>query len=244
MINEKLLLNRVALVTGASRGIGRAIAISLAKLGVDIAVNYHSQKEKAEETAQEIREMGRKAKAIQADVSDSEQVWKLMHETAEKLGAVSILINNAAIAQKRSYEDITEDDWDQTIKINLKSVFMLTQAVLPSMLQSKWGRIVNISSGAAIMGGLVGPHYTASKAGIIGLTRYYASRLIKHGITVNAVAPALIDTDMIRRAEIKPDILPIRRFGTVEETAMAVELLVKNEFMTGQTISVNGGLYF
>lgn len=244
MTDEKPLLNRIALVTGAGRGIGKAVALSLASIGADIVVNYHSKKDMAEQTAQQILKMERRAEIIQADVSDSEQVWALIQKTSDSLGNIDILINNAAIAQKRSYDDITEDDWDRTLKINLKSVFLVTQAVLPSMLKSKWGRIINISSGAAFMGGLVGPHYTASKAGILGLTRYYASRLIKHGITVNAVAPALIDTDMIKRAEIKPDILPIGRFGTVEETSLAVEMLVKNGFMTGQTISVNGGLYF
>ncbi len=170
------LTGKTALVTGASRGIGKGIALSLGEMGVNVAVNYRSSKSEAEEAATQIRKFGVKSVAIQADVSNSEEVARLIGKTVESLGDISILVNNAAIGKVSSIEDITEEDWDETINANLKSVFLVTQAVLPIMLKHKWGRIINLSSVAAFTGGLVGPHYTASKAGINGLTRYYAAR--------------------------------------------------------------------
>lgn len=244
MLDEINLGGKTVLVTGASRGIGEAIALSLGRMGADVAVNYHTSKDQAEDVAAQLRKMGRKSLAVQADVSRSDAIRKMMGEIKPSLGDIDILVNNAAIGVPKSYEDITEEEWDETITVNLKSVFLVTQAVLPSMLKSKWGRIINLSSGAAFTGGLVGPHYTASKAGIIGLTRYYASQLVKSGITVNAIAPALIETDMVRNAKLDPNVLPIGRFGKVEEISSVVELLVSNGFMNGQVISANGGLYF
>jgi 3-oxoacyl-[acyl-carrier protein] reductase len=153
-------------------------------------------------------------------------------------------VNNAGIARHQKVEDTTESDWDEILAVNLKSVFLVTQAVLPGMRQRQWGRIINISSGAAQTGGIVGLHYTASKAGIEGLTRAYASRLVKEGITVNAVAPSLIKTDMMPDAESRRKLIPLGRLGRPEEVAEAVIFLAGNGYMTGQTISLNGGSYF
>ena len=160
------------------------------------------------------------------------------------LGAVAILVNNAGIARARAWQEITEADWDETMAVNLKSVFLVTQAVLPNMRAAKWGRIINISSTAAQVGGVIGPHYTASKAGILGLTHSYASLLTKDGITVNAIAPALIETEMIAsNPNIRPELIPIGRFGTSEEVAEIAVMLARNAYITGQTMNVNGGLY-
>ncbi len=160
------------------------------------------------------------------------------------LGPIEILINNAGVSRPLRLEQISEADWDETIRINLKSVFLVTQAVLPDMRSQKFGRIVNMSSVAAQLGGVVGPHYAASKAGIIGLTHSYATLLSKEGITVNAVAPALIGTEMVRRnPNAKADLIPAGRLGLVEEVTNAVLMLVENGYITGQTINVNGGWY-
>ncbi|MHB8851486.1 MAG: SDR family oxidoreductase [Acidithiobacillus ferriphilus] len=162
----------------------------------------------------------------------------------EELGAVSILVNNAGIARPQALEEITEKDWDEIINVNLRSVFLVTQAVLPRMRAAKWGRIINLSSAAVQLGGIIGPHYTASKAGVLGLTHSYASLLAGEGITVNAVAPALIETDMIAgNPQARPERIPVGRFGTAEEVAEAVVMLASNGYITGQTINVNGGLY-
>ena len=235
---------RVALVTGGSRGIGRAIAVALAKAGVDVAVNFITREKEAREVCGEIKTLGRRSLAIQADVSQAKEVNRLVKTVEKELETISILINNAGIAKPRSLEEMTEEVWDETIRINLKSCYLVTQAVLPGLRSQKWGRIVNISSTAAQVGGVVGPHYAASKAGILGLTHSYASRLFKEGITVNAICPALIITDMMSDGiKARPDRIPVGRFGTVEEVADVALMLVRNGYMTGQTIQVNGGLY-
>jgi 3-oxoacyl-[acyl-carrier protein] reductase len=168
-----------------------------------------------------------------------------MAEINHALGPVDLLVNNAGVAITRGLDDLTEADFDRTIAVNLKSVFLCTQAVIPHMRARKWGRIVNISSGAARGTGAIGVHYNASKAGMEGLTRGYAARLVRDGITVNAVAPSLIDTDMIgaRRDELAPRI-PLGRMGTAAEVAQAVLMVIGNDYMTGQTIQVNGGMHF
>jgi 3-oxoacyl-[acyl-carrier protein] reductase len=156
-----------------------------------------------------------------------------------------VLINNAGIGLVRTVDDLTEDDFDRTIAVNLKSVFLCTQAVVPGMRARKWGRIVNISSGAARGAGGVGPHYNASKAGMEGMTRGYAARLVKDGITVNAVAPSLIETDMVRSGVASsPARIPLGRFGTPEECAQAVLMVIGNAYMTGQTVALSGGMSF
>ena len=239
------LRNRIALVTGASRGIGKAIALALAEAGADIVVNYRQQAESAESVAAEIKRIDRRCIAVQADVSDFAQVDRLFAETEKSLGAVDLLVNNAGIASTLSPSEVTEADWHETIRVNLTSVFLVTQRALPAMRAKRWGRIINLSSVAAQYGGIVGPHYSASKAGILGLTRSYASFLAKEGITVNAIAPALIETDMIASLPaLTPDRLPVGSYGSVEEVARIAVLLAESSFITGQTINPNGGVYF
>ena len=239
------LSNRVALVTGASRGIGRAIALALAGAGAAVAVNYRDQAEQAAAVVAAVRARGQRALAVAADVSESAAVDGMVRAVAAALGPIDVLVNNAGIAISRGIDDLTEADFDRTIAVNLKSAFLCTQAVLPSMRARRWGRIVNISSGAARGAGGVGLHYNASKAGMEGLTRGYAARLVKQGITVNAVAPTLIDTDMVqaRRAEAIARI-PLGRLGTGEEVAQAVLMVVGNAYLTGQTLLLNGGTSF
>ncbi|MEE9910920.1 MAG: SDR family NAD(P)-dependent oxidoreductase [Deltaproteobacteria bacterium] len=239
------LKGRIALVTGGGRGIGRAIAVGLAKAGVDVAVNYLSHEKEAGEVCEMIKAEGCRAVAVQADVSVAASVSRMAGAVQEHLGPVSILVNNAGIARARRLDEIDERLWDETIAVNLKSCFLVTQAVLPGMRARHWGRIINISSVAAHTGGIVGPHYAASKAGILGLTHSYASLLIKEGITVNAIAPALIITDMVSEAtRARAGLIPVGRLGTVKEVADVALMLAENGYMSGQTINVDGGLYF
>ena len=164
---------------------------------------------------------------------------------ASELGTVSILVNNAGVARVQKIEEIAEEDWDEIVDVNLKSTFMVTQAVLPGMREQKWGRVINLSSVAAQTGGVVGPHYASSKAGMIGLTHSLANLLVKEGITVNAIAPALIATEMVTsNPKASPEIIPVGRFGEVEDVSSVVVLLAQNGYITGQTINVNGGWYF
>jgi 3-oxoacyl-[acyl-carrier protein] reductase len=235
---------KIALVTGGNRGIGAAISLALAGAGYDVAVNFRSRSEEAEKTCAEILRLGRRAIAVQADVSSSDQVKRMAERVERELGVVNILINNAAMIRPQKVEDITEANWDEMIDVNLKSAFLVTQAFLPGMRKQQWGRIVNISSVAAQVGGLVGPHYAASKAGMLGLAHAYASVLVKEGITVNSVCPALIDTEMVRlNPRASPGLIPVGRFGAVEEVASVVLMMVGNAYMTGQTVNVNGGWY-
>ncbi len=242
MHNE--LNGKIALVTGASRGIGRAIALELARNGADVAVNYRANDALAQELRGQIEGYGRRCVAIKADVSVSGEVSAMVETVLKELGEITILVNNAGIAKMHSAEEISESDWDELLAINLKSAFLVTRAVLPRMRSVGWGRIINVSSVAAHIGGVVGPHYAASKAGIIGLTHFYASLLAKEGITVNAIAPGPITTDMSAGLpELRPELLPVGRFGTVEEVADVALMLVRNGYVTGQTINVDGGRY-
>jgi 3-oxoacyl-[acyl-carrier protein] reductase len=235
---------RVALVTGSSRGIGRAIALALARSGADVVINFHSRSTEAQEVEQQIRGLGRRSVAIQADVSVQTETKRLIEETEKQIGPVDILVNNAGIARAQPIEEIAEKDWDELIAVNLKSCFLVTQAVLPGMLVRRWGRIINISSVAAQTGGVVGPHYAASKAGMLGLTHFYANRFAKEGITVNAIAPALVETEMVtKNLNARPDLIPVGRFGHVDEVADVAVMLARNGYITGQTINVNGGWY-
>jgi 3-oxoacyl-[acyl-carrier protein] reductase len=208
------LTGRTALVTGGSRGIGKAIALALGTAGCDVAVNYVSRAIDAEATADDIRALGRRAVAVRADVSKSADVSTMLATVENGLSP-----------------------------INLTSVFLTTQAVLPGMRARQWGRIINLTSVAAQLGSTIGVHYAAAKAGVIALTKSYARLLAKEGITVNAIAPALIATEMVRaNPNIKPDMIPVGRFGEVEECADVAVLLAGNGYITGQTIGVNGGL--
>ncbi len=238
------LRGKVALVTGGSRGIGRQVALALAGQGADVALNFFKSEKEADQAALAIRDLGSRCLAVRADVSRSDDVLEMMKTIRAALGPVQVLVNNAGASRPQALQDISEADWDELIRTNLKSAFLVTQAALPDMRAARWGRIVNISSVAAQVGGVVGPHYAASKAGLIGLTHSYANLLSKEGITVNSVAPALIATDMVRRnPNARADLIPVGRFGTVEEVAEAVLMLVGNGYITGQTLNVNGGWY-
>jgi 3-oxoacyl-[acyl-carrier protein] reductase len=235
---------RIALVTGGSRGIGRASVLVLAAAGCDVAVNYVYARDEAESLVREIVSRGQRAIAIRADVSREADVEQLVRTVQQALGRIDILVNNAGINPSKPLEELSLADWNETITTNLTSSFLVSQAVLPGMRQRQWGRLIFLSSIAAQTGGVIGPHYAASKAGMLGLMHSYASLLSKEGITSNAIAPALIETDMIRNySRIQPTLVPVGRFGTAEEVADAVLLLAMNSYITGQTINVNGGWY-
>jgi 3-oxoacyl-[acyl-carrier protein] reductase len=236
------LSGRVALVTGGSRGIGSSIALSLAAAGADIVINFLTHAAEAEGVEARIRQSGRRCICVQADVSVASEVERLAGAVRGSMGTVDILVNNAGIARQQSLEQVTENDWDELMAVNLKSCFLVTQSFVPAMRLRKWGRIINLSSVAAQIGGVVGPHYAASKAGMLGLTHYYARYLATEGITVNSIAPALIETDMTRtNVKASPANIPMARFGSVEEVADIAVLLATNGYITGQTINANGG---
>ena len=238
------LTGKIALVTGGGRGIGLAISLTLARAGCDVAVNYRERRDDADCAVREIQEMGRRSVAIQADVSRSADVTRLGKVTESQLGPIEICINNAGKIQIETIEQMTEESWNDMLTSNLTSCFLVTQAVLPGMRARKWGRIINMSSVAGQAGSVIGVHYAASKAGMIGLTRSYALLLAKEGITVNAIAPALVATEMVRsNPNVNPGLIPMGRYGEVEEVADVVLMLAGNAFITGQTINVNGGRY-
>lgn len=239
------LSGRVALVTGGGRGIGKAIALGLAEAGADVVVNYRVRADTADATVAEIRRMGRRAQPVQADVSIASEVAGMLETVERDLGPVDVLINNAGVSRPATIEELTEADFDRTIRENLKSAFLCTQAVLPGMRARGFGRVVMISSGAARAAGVVGVHYNASKAGMEGLARGYAARVVKDGVTVNVVAPSLIATEMIKPHRLDNVArIPVGRLGEVGEIASVVLMVVGNAYMTGQTIAVNGGMYF
>jgi 3-oxoacyl-[acyl-carrier protein] reductase len=212
-----------------------------------VAVNYRERREEAELVAESIRTSGGRARAFGADVSVQTDVQRMAHDIEQQLGPIDILVNNAGMAAVRGLDDITEEDFDRSIAVNLKSAFLCTQAVLPGMRSRRWGRVINISSiGARIGAGSVSVAYAAAKAGLEGLTRGYALRLAPEGVTVNAIAPGLIDTEMgkpLLDAGVAERI-PVRRPGTGGEIAQAVLLLVRNAYITGQTLAINGGSLF
>jgi 3-oxoacyl-[acyl-carrier protein] reductase len=244
-MTDTSLNNKIALVTGGSRGIGKAIALALAAAGCDVAVNYVSREADARQTADAIRALGRRATVAQGDVAKSADVAAVVAAVEAELGAVDILVNNAGRAAFESIEQMTEASWNECMQLNLTSVFLLTQAVLPGMRARKWGRIVNLTSVAAQAGSVMAVHYAAAKAGVIAATKSYARLLAKEGVTVNAIAPALIGTEMVAsNPHVKPDMIPVGRFGRVDECADVAVMLARNAYVTGQTISVNGGLYF
>ena len=236
---------RVALVTGASRGIGAAIAMALADAGAAVAINYVARRDAADTLAQTVRARGAHAIAVRADVSAAAEVARMIAHVETDLGPIDVLVNNAGIGNRHTIDELTEAEWDRTIAINLKSAFLCTQGVFRGMRERGWGRIVNITSGAARGAGGIGIHYKASKAGMVGLTRGYAARLAGHGVTVNAVAPSLIVTEMFPTSlEEASRRIPVGRPGTPEEVALAVLMAIANPYLTGQTIQLNGGLTF
>jgi 3-oxoacyl-[acyl-carrier protein] reductase len=242
---NKPLEGKRALVTGAARGIGREIARSLSRAGAQVALNYRQREQEAQALHQDISKAGGQAITIRADISRSSDVDSLVRQVTEAFGGIDILINNAGIAYPKPIEQITEEDWNETVDTNLKSAFLITQAVLPAMRAQRWGRLVFRSSVAAQVGGVIGPHYAASKAGMHGLMHYYAAHLVKEGITSNVIAPALIRTEMVsNNPRAKPELVPMGHFGEPEDVSSVVLMLVQNSYITGQTISVNGGWYF
>lgn len=237
------LEGKVALVTGADRGIGRSIALALANAGALVAVNHRVGEDDAVALVRTIEAMGRKAIAVRADVTDPEEVSQMVRTVRASLGPVDVLVNNAGIARPLPLDEVHLATWDATFAVNLRAPFIVTSAVLPEMRARRWGRLLFISSTAARLGGIVGPHYAASKAGLEGLMHSYASQLAREGITANAIAPALIETEMLAAGVAKPDRIPVGRFGTTDEVAALVVAIASNAYITGQTIQVNGGVY-
>lgn len=245
----KRLDGKTAIVTGAGRGIGRAIAKELAEAGANIVVNYVTSAKRAEELVEEIQELGVKALAVKADVTNYEEVGAMVTQAFEKFGAVDILVNNAGITRDKTFKNMTKDQWDEVISTNLSSIFNCTKHVLPYMLDRKYGRIVNISSFVGVAGNIGQTNYAATKAGIIGFTKSLALETAKQGITVNAVLPGFTETDMLMEVpdNIRQRILdkiPMARFGQAEEVAAFVRFLVaEGDYITGQFLSINGGVY-
>jgi 3-oxoacyl-[acyl-carrier protein] reductase len=241
---------KVAIVTGASRGIGREIALELARNGANVVVNFAGNVEKANEVVEEIKGLGRDSIAVQANVANRDDVDRLVKETIDHFGALHILINNAGITRDNLIMRMKEDDWDDVINTNLKSVFLLTKAVTRQMMRQRYGRIVNISSIVGVSGNAGQANYVAAKAGIIGLTKTTAQELASRNITVNAVAPGYIATDMTEQLsdDVKEELfklIPLARLGEPKDIAKAVKFLASDDaaYITGQTIHVNGGMY-
>ena len=246
------LAGHVALVTGASRGIGAAIARELAREGADVAVGYDSDGDAASRVVSRIEKIGRRAVAVGGDLRNPAAVERICDEAEDSLGPVDVLVSNAGIAPSQQLEEISVEGWDEVMEVNLRPAFLLAKRLAPGMREREWGRIVLVSSVAAFTGGLVGPHYTASKAALIGLTRSLGASLAPHGVTVNAVAPALIEgggtlpgggQDDEEAHEKLARMVPVGRLGRPEEAAQAVCSLVANPFITAQTISVDGGMH-
>lgn len=244
-----MLTGKVALVTGAGRGIGRQIAITLAKYGADVIVNYNGSKEKAEETVREIEALGRKAFAVQCSVADFEACGRMITEMLEKFGHIDILVNNAGITKDNLVMKMAEEDFDAVISTNLKGTFHTIKHMYRPFLKQKQGRIINLSSVSGILGNAGQANYAASKAGVIGLTKSVARELASRNITVNAVAPGFIDTDMTQAMtdtakEAALAQIPLKRVGTPEDIAEMVAFLASDKaaYITGQVISVDGGM--
>lgn len=246
------LQDKVALVTGGSRGIGRAIAIALAEAGAQVALTYKVKQDLAEQVIKFIGAKGGKAIAVQMAVEDRAKVRQAIDEIRDNVGPIGILVNNAAIAQEKPFDSITDADWDDMLAVNLRGPFICCQEVLTDMLKKRWGRIINITSIGGQWGGVNQVHYAAAKAGLINLTRSLARIYSQQGITTNAVAPGLVHSDMSARelnseaGQEKVRTIPIGRVATVEEIAQVVVFLASDEasYITGQTINVNGGMYF
>ena len=237
--------DRVALLTGASGGIGQAIGLALAREGATLALAYGSSKDAANALADRIRQEGGRAVAIGADLSGENGPRQLVEQVEQELGPIDVLVSNAGRGEIRSLEELTVEEFDLTFAINLRAPFLLAQAVLPGMSGRGFGRIVLMASAAAFTGGIVGAHYAASKAGLNGLTHYLASGFASSGVTVNAVAPALIaETGMLPGTpEQLAAQIPVRRLGRPEEVADLTVSILRNPFVTNQVMSIDGGIY-
>jgi acetoacetyl-CoA reductase len=243
------LKGKVAIVTGGSRGIGAAIALELAKNGAKVVINYNIRKELADKVVAEINEFGGEAYAVQADVSESNESTYLVQETIKHYGKLDILINNAGITRDSTFKKLTEEDWREVINVNLNSVYNNTSAALPYLLESDAGRIINISSIIGQAGGFGQTNYAAAKAGLIGYTKSLALELARSKVTVNAICPGFIGTEMVQAIPEKVlagivEKVPQKRLGKPEEIARGVVFLCKDgDYITGQQLNINGGLY-
>lgn len=244
-----MLEKKTALVTGAGKGIGRAIALALAKMGVLVIVNYRGSKEQAEETVQKIREMGQEAEAYPCDVSDFQAVETMMKTIVSKYGRLDILVNNAGITKDGLILKMSEEDFDKVVDTNLKGTFHTIRHASRQMIRQRSGKIINISSVSGVMGNPGQANYAAAKAGIIGLTKTMAKELGSRGITVNAIAPGFIETDMtaVLSESVQQNIqaqIPLGHFGKPEDVAAAAAFLASEEagYITGQVLCVDGGM--
>lgn len=247
--DNEMLTGKVALVTGAGRGIGRQIALTLAEYGADVIVNYNGSKEKAEEVVREIESMGRKAVSVQCSVADFAACGEMIADMLSQFGHIDILVNNAGITKDNLMMKMTEEDFDAVIATNLKGTFNTMKHMYRPFLKQKAGRVINLSSVSGILGNAGQANYAASKAGVIGLTKSMARELASRNITVNAVAPGYIDTDMTQAMtdaakEATLQQIPLKRVGTPKDIAETVAFLAsdKASYITGQVISVDGGM--
>ena len=238
---------KVALVTGASRGIGKSCALELAKAGYDIAVNFAGNEEAANKTVEEIKALGVDAAAFKFDVSKQEDAAKGVEAVLEKFGRIDVLVNNAGITRDGLFMRMSAENWDAVINTNLSSAFYVSQPVVKVMMKQRSGAIINMSSVVGVSGNAGQANYSAAKAGLIGLTKTLAKELGSRGITVNAIAPGFIETDMtgVLSDDIKKNMLatiPLKRFGKAEEVAEVAVFLAKNRYITGQVINIDGGM--
>ncbi len=247
---SKDLQDKVSLITGGSRGIGRACCFALAAEGRAVAVNYLSNREKADEAVNQLRGMGVRAEAFQADVSNADQTHDMIEQIHGKLGPVDIVVNNAGITRDRSFLKMTPDQWHSVLLVNLDGPFNITSKLLGPMCERGWGRIINISSIVAQMGNFGQSNYAVAKGGLIAFTKSLAREVARKGVTVNAVAPGFIETDMTAAVsdealDIIKKLTPMARLGKPDEVARAVRFLAAPQasFITGQVININGGMY-
>lgn len=244
-----ILENKVALITGASRGIGREVAIEMAKAGADIVINYIGDKSLAEEVRSQVEALGRKAIILEADVSNLQAVEKMLAAAIAEFSRVDILVNNAGITKDNLLARMKEEDWDAVLSINLKGIFNCTKATLKYMMKQKYGKIVNVSSVVGVMGNAGQANYAASKAGAIGFTKSIAKEVASRNITVNAVAPGFIETDMTAKLPEKvreemSNSIPAKKFGLPADVAKAIIFLASDNssYITGQTLHIDGGM--
>jgi acetoacetyl-CoA reductase len=246
---DKQLDGLTAIVTGAGRGIGQAIARELATAGANVVINYATSAQAAQDLAKKLEDAGVRTLAVQADVSNYEQAGELVKQAIQAFGRVDILVNNAGITRDKTLKNMSREQWDEVLRVNLDSVFNCTRQVLPSMIEGRRGKIVNISSFVGQGGNVGQANYATTKAGVIGFTKAVALEVARHGITVNAVCPGFTETDMLQSVpeEIRRRLLekiPLGRFGQAEEVAACVRYIVtEGDYITGQAIGINGGVY-
>jgi len=240
------ILNKVALVTGGSGGIGRAVCLELARHGANVVLTYNKNETKALNTVKEIEDLGKRAGCYKVNLADKVEISKAVQGIIDDFDIVDILVNNAGtIGENSTLLEIDEDEWDEVLTVNLKGAFLITQCVLPYMISNGGGKIVNISSVAGKDGGTMGVHYAASKAGLIGMTFHLARELMEHNIEVNAVAPGPVNTDLLssedkeRLARLSPN----GRLANPEEIAHAVRFLIENDYVNGEVLDINAGRY-